>query len=166
MVRTDPALSGRVRELITTEHINAEWALKTALLEIEKSFESIGDEYIKSRVADTTFVGERLLRNLIGKKTSRCHLLDNSIIAMTGGQPTMATDEEVVDLVAGLGVPRGHIRIVEPTAHKKAHTLHVIREELAYTGLSVIVARRACVTYAKEIKEIKSHKREIPVVAA
>lgn len=29
-------------------------------------------------------------------------ILDNSIIAMTGGQPTAATDEEVVNLVAGL----------------------------------------------------------------
>jgi indolepyruvate ferredoxin oxidoreductase alpha subunit len=28
----------------------------------------------------------------------------------------------------------------------------VIREELAHEGLSVIIARRACVTYAKEIK--------------
>jgi TPP-dependent indolepyruvate ferredoxin oxidoreductase alpha subunit len=41
-----------------------------------------------------------------------------------------------------------------------------IREELAHTGLSVIVARRACVTYAKEIKELKAHKLEIAVVAA
>jgi len=93
-------------------------------------------------------------------------ILDNSIVAMTGGQPTMATDEEVVDLVAGLGVPRAHIRIVEPTAHKKHHTMVVIREELAHIGLSVIVARRACVTYAKEIKELKAHRRDIPVVAA
>jgi indolepyruvate ferredoxin oxidoreductase alpha subunit len=93
-------------------------------------------------------------------------ILDNSIIAMTGGQPTMATDEEVVNLVAGLGVARAHIRIVEPTAHKKHQTMAVIREELAHVGLSVIVARRACVTYAKEIKEFKTHRRDIPVVAA
>jgi len=78
----------------------------------------------------------------------------------------MVTDDEVVNLVAGLGVPRAHIRIVEPTAHKKHQTVATIREELAYDGLSVIVSRRACVTYAKEIKEIKSHRREIPVVAA
>lgn len=93
-------------------------------------------------------------------------ILDNSIVAMTGGQPTMVTDDEVVNLVAGLGVARAHIRIVEPTAHKKHQTVATIREELAYNGLSVIVSRRACVTYAKEIKEIKSHRREIPVVAA
>ncbi|MDD5028486.1 MAG: thiamine pyrophosphate-dependent enzyme [Rhodoferax sp.] len=93
-------------------------------------------------------------------------ILDNSIVAMTGGQPTMVTDDEVVNLVAGLGVPREHIRIVEPTAHKKHQTVATIREELAYDGLSVIVSRRACVTYAKEIKEIKSQRREIAVVAA
>ena len=90
-------------------------------------------------------------------------ILDNSIIAMTGGQPTMATDEEVVDLVAGLGVAREHIRIIEPTVHKKAHNLTVIREEIAHPGLSVVVARRACVTYAKEIKllrEVKELRRE------
>jgi indolepyruvate ferredoxin oxidoreductase alpha subunit len=79
-------------------------------------------------------------------------ILDNSIVAMTGGQPTQATDEQMVELVAGLGVPRGHIRLVEPTQRKLDETVGVIREELAYEGLSVIIARRSCVTYAKEIK--------------
>jgi len=82
-------------------------------------------------------------------------ILDNSIVAMTGGQPTQVTDEEVVDLVAGLGVPREHIRVVTPSVQKKEQTLAVIREEMAYTGLSVLIARRACVTYAKQIKLYK-----------
>jgi indolepyruvate ferredoxin oxidoreductase alpha subunit len=82
-------------------------------------------------------------------------ILDNSIVAMTGGQPTQATDEQMVDLVAGLGVPREHIRLVEPARRKLDETVNVIREELAYDGLSVIIARRACVTYAKEIKAIR-----------
>lgn len=89
-------------------------------------------------------------------------ILDNSIVAMTGGQPTMATDEEVVDLVAGLGVPREHIRIVAPSPHKKDETIATIREELAYQGVSVIVARRACITYAKEIKEFKRERKAVP----
>lgn len=82
-------------------------------------------------------------------------ILDNSIVAMTGGQPTQATDEQMVELVAGLGVPREHIRLVEPTRQRKDETSAVMREELAYAGLSVIIARRACVTYAKEIKAIR-----------
>jgi TPP-dependent indolepyruvate ferredoxin oxidoreductase alpha subunit len=32
----------------------------------------------------------------------------------------------------------------------------VVRQELAHEGLSVIIARRACVTYAKEIKVLKA----------
>ena len=89
-------------------------------------------------------------------------ILDNSIVAMTGGQPTMATDEQVVDLVAGLGVPRERIRIVSPVPQKKAENVRLIRDEIDKPGLSVIIARRACVTYAKVIKE---HRRERKVAA-
>jgi indolepyruvate ferredoxin oxidoreductase alpha subunit len=84
-------------------------------------------------------------------------ILDNSIVAMTGGQPTLATDEQVVDLVAGLGVPRERIRILTPVPQRKAENVSLIREEIAKDGLAVIIARRACVTYAKVIKE---HRRE------
>jgi indolepyruvate ferredoxin oxidoreductase alpha subunit len=89
-------------------------------------------------------------------------ILDNSIVAMTGGQPTMATDEQVVDLVAGLGVPRERIRVVSPVPQKKAENVRAIRDEIAHDGLSVIIARRACVTYAKVIKEHRRERRATP----
>ncbi len=89
-------------------------------------------------------------------------ILDNSIVAMTGGQPTMATDEQVVDLVAGLGVPRSRIHIVSPTPQKKAENVRLIRDEIARDGLSVIVARRACVTYVKVIKEHRRSRKAAP----
>ena len=89
-------------------------------------------------------------------------ILDNSIVAMTGGQPTMATDEQVVNLVAGLGVKREHIRVITPVPQKQKENVAVIQEELAHEGLSVIIARRACVTFAKTIKELERerHARE------
>jgi indolepyruvate ferredoxin oxidoreductase alpha subunit len=86
-------------------------------------------------------------------------ILDNSIVAMTGGQPTMATDEQVVDLVAGLGVRREHIRVITPVPQKQKENVAVIREELAHPGLSVIIARRACVTFAKTIKELERERK-------
>jgi indolepyruvate ferredoxin oxidoreductase alpha subunit len=52
--------------------------------------------------------------------TIKVFILDNSIVAMTGGQPTMATDEEVVDLVAGLGVRASTSAWSSPRVHKKA----------------------------------------------
>lgn len=89
-------------------------------------------------------------------------ILDNSIVAMTGGQPTMATDEQVVDLIAGLGVARERIRVVSPVPQKRAENARVIREEIARPGLSVIIARRACVTYAKVIKEHRRERKATP----
>lgn len=86
-------------------------------------------------------------------------ILDNSIVGMTGGQPTMATDEELVNLVAGLGVKREHIRVITPVPQKHAENVGVIREELAHHGLSVIIARRACVTFAKTIKELERERK-------
>jgi indolepyruvate ferredoxin oxidoreductase alpha subunit len=86
-------------------------------------------------------------------------ILDNSIVAMTGGQPTMATDQQVVDLVAGLGVRREHIRVITPVPQKHPDNVRVIREELAHHGLSVIIARRACVTFARTIKEQERERR-------
>jgi len=85
-------------------------------------------------------------------------ILDNSIVAMTGGQPTLTTDEEVVDLVAGLGVSREHIVVVSPVRQTMDATVAAIRAEFAYRGLSVIVARRACVTYARAIKEFRRER--------
>ncbi|TXT34661.1 MAG: indolepyruvate ferredoxin oxidoreductase alpha subunit [Comamonadaceae bacterium] len=114
-------------------------------------------------IGDGTFTHSGLAPMLDAARDNtniKVFILDNSIIAMTGGQPTAASDEDVVALVAGLGVPRDHIRVVVPSPHKKAHTMETIREELDYVGLSVIIARRACVTYAKEIKDIKSMREE------
>ncbi|MFZ5442508.1 MAG: thiamine pyrophosphate-dependent enzyme [Myxococcota bacterium] len=112
-------------------------------------------------IGDGTFThsGMTALLDAANEDTNiKVFILDNSIVAMTGGQPTSATDEQVADLVAGLGVKRKHVRIIVPVPQKRAENLAVVREELAHDGLSVIIARRACVRYAKEIKENKKER--------
>lgn len=121
LMLTDPSLISRVRQLIHEEFINAEWALKIALQEIEKDFDPIGDEYIKSRVADTTFVGERLLRNLIGKKTSGFNLLENSIIVshdLSPADTAMLNKEKVLGFATDVGGLTSHTSII-------AHSLEI-----------------------------------------
>ena len=61
--------------------------------------------------------------------------------------------------MAGLGVKREHIRVITPVPQKHAENVGVIREELAHHGLSVIIARRACVTFAKTIKELERERK-------
>ncbi|MDP1917624.1 MAG: thiamine pyrophosphate-dependent enzyme [Myxococcales bacterium] len=111
-------------------------------------------------IGDGTFTHtgmNALLDAVIENTNIKVFILDNSIVAMTGGQPTTMSDAHLEELVAGLGVKKAHVRTITPVPQKHAENLAIVREELAYQGLSVIIARRACVRYVKEIKE---HKRE------
>ncbi len=117
----DPALIDRVKQLITEDFINAEWALKIAIQEIEKAFDAIDDDYIKSRVSDTNFVSERLLRNLIGKQTSGFHLLDNSIIVahdLSPADTAMLNKNKVLGFATDVGGLTSHTAII-------AHSLEI-----------------------------------------
>jgi len=117
----DPALVDRVRALITSERINAEWALKRALGEIEEAIQSVDDEYLRSRVADTTFVGERLMRNLTGKKTSGFHLAQNSIVVahdLSPADTAMLNKGTVLGFATDVGGMTSHTAII-------AHSLEI-----------------------------------------
>lgn len=80
-------------------------------------------------------------------------ILDNSTVAMTGGQPTFASGEGLQRMVEGLGVKKEHIRVIEPLPKNLEKNTQVIKEELDYEGLSVIVALRECV------QEMQKRKR-------
>ena len=70
------------KKAIASERQNAEWALSEIMLKITSAFDSIGDEYLKERARDIHFVGERVLKNLMGiSSESKIHQLPpNSII--------------------------------------------------------------------------------------
>jgi phosphoenolpyruvate-protein phosphotransferase (PTS system enzyme I) len=63
----DPMLVHRAAELVTTERINAEWALQRAALEIEHLFDDIGDAYLLERKGDVADLVGRLQMNLLGE---------------------------------------------------------------------------------------------------
>ena len=70
------------KKAIATERQNAEWALSEITLKITSAFDTIGDEYLRERARDIHFVGERVLRILMGiSSESKIHQLPpNSII--------------------------------------------------------------------------------------
>ncbi|RPI28168.1 MAG: indolepyruvate ferredoxin oxidoreductase [Acidobacteria bacterium] len=112
-------------------------------------------------IGDSTFAHSGLTPLLDAARENtniKVFILDNSIVAMTGGQPTMATDEAVERIVAGLGVPSEHIKVIKPLPRNLDDNVRVVRDEIEYRGLSVIIARRECVTYYKEIKTAKSNR--------
>jgi indolepyruvate ferredoxin oxidoreductase alpha subunit len=77
-------------------------------------------------------------------------ILDNATTAMTGGQPSYGTGEKLLRIIEGIGVPKEHIRIIEPLPKNFEKNVQVLKEEIDYKGLSVIVAVRECVQESRK----------------
>ncbi len=67
MMLQDPELVDKSRQLIETEQINAEWALRRQLDAIEAVFDDIEDSYLRGKRSDVEQAGVRILRHLMGQ---------------------------------------------------------------------------------------------------
>ena len=74
MILRDAELRDTTRRRILDEGKNAEWALKETIKHLKALFDRIDQDYFKERRSDIDFVGDRVLRNLVGAETD---LLDN-----------------------------------------------------------------------------------------
>lgn len=70
-------------------------------------------------------------------------LSDNLTTAMTGGQDSAGTNKFEA-ICKGLGVSPEHIRVVIPLPANMAGIERVIREEIEYDGVSVVIPQREC----------------------
>lgn len=71
-------------------------------------------------------------------------ILDNSTTGMTGGQ-TSAAFGKIEDICKGLGVSEEHLHVIKPLRKHHEENVEIIRRELAYHGVSVIIPRRECI---------------------
>lgn len=71
-------------------------------------------------------------------------ILDNSTTGMTGGQHSAALGK-IESICKGLGVEEEHIRVCKPLPKRHDDTLQIIKEEIDYEGVSVVIPRRECI---------------------
>jgi len=76
-------------------------------------------------------------------------ILDNSTTGMTGGQTSSAYGR-IDDIVRGIGVPEEHIHVLKPLRKHHEENTAIIKKELAYQGVSVIIPRRECIQTLKK----------------
>jgi phosphotransferase system enzyme I (PtsI) len=65
----DEMLLDGASQLIEEQLIGAEWALQQKTVELSEALAALDDEYLRERVQDVNYVGDRILRNLLGAKT-------------------------------------------------------------------------------------------------
>ena len=112
-------------------------------------------------IGDSTFThsGMTGLLDAVNDKSNITVVIsDNLTTGMTGGQDSAGTNKfEAICL--GLGVEPEHVRVVVPLPKNMPEITRVIREEIEYKGVSVIIPRRECIqTFARHAKQ----KRTLP----
>lgn len=77
---------------------------------------------------------------------------DNESISMTGGQKSSAFNR-VEEICKGVGVDPAHIKTLLPVPKNQEELRNIIREEIEYEGVSVIIPRRICIQ--KNMRDVK-----------
>ena len=97
-------------------------------------------------IGDSTFTHSGMTGLLdavnAGADVTLC-ISDNLTTAMTGGQDSAGTGR-IEAICIGLGADPAHVRTIVPLPKNYPEMEQVIREEIEYHGVSVIVCRREC----------------------
>lgn len=106
-------------------------------------------------IGDSTFTHSGmtgLLDAIIENTPITVIISDNSAIAMTGAQDSSASGR-LIDICKGLGVEENHLKVITPLHKNLDENIDLIRNEINYKGVSVIVSQRPCVQLPKEKKD-------------
>jgi len=107
-------------------------------------------------IGDSTFYHSGIT-NLVDAVAHRTNVkivvVDNGTTGMTGGQPTIGSSEHMRAIALAAGVAPEHVHVVR--AHRADHEANVelMKRELAYEGVSVIIAFRECLEALKKARK-------------
>jgi len=111
-------------------------------------------------IGDSTFTHSGItgLLDAVYEKSNILIMIgDNESTSMTGGQDSSAFGR-IESICTGAGVEPEHIRVIE--AHPKNHEklVELVRQELAYNGVSIIIPRRECIQKsARRASQSRNH---------
>jgi indolepyruvate ferredoxin oxidoreductase alpha subunit len=109
-------------------------------------------------IGDSTFTHSGmtgLLDAIVKNSAVTVIISDNSTTGMTGGQKSQATGR-LEQICLGLGISRDHLKVIVPLSKNHEENVNIMRNELEYIGVSVIIASRECIQTASKRKKSDS----------
>jgi phosphotransferase system enzyme I (PtsI) len=139
----DKTLREHTTETIRRERINAEWALSKTLQRFRDLLMAAEDEYLRSRVSDIDFVGQRILRHLKGVVQERLDQIQEEVVVvahdLSPADTALINNEFIKGFVTDMGGRTSHTAIIArsleiPTVVGLERVTEVVR-----TGDTVVV---------------------------
>lgn len=106
-------------------------------------------------IGDSTFTHSGmtgLLDAVVKNSPVTIIISDNSTTGMTGGQKSHATGR-LENICLGLGVNPDHLKTIVPLRKNHNENIRIIKEELEYKDVSVIISARECIQTATRKKK-------------
>ncbi|MBN2467280.1 MAG: phosphoenolpyruvate--protein phosphotransferase [Deltaproteobacteria bacterium] len=116
MILEDKILVDETVKHIRREKINAPWALKNTLKNLQKVFSDIDDEYLRERKNDIDYVGKRILWNLMKTEQPDMKKMQEKVIIVASDlSPTDTAHldlNKVLGFVTNIGGQTSHTAIM------------------------------------------------------
>jgi phosphotransferase system enzyme I (PtsI) len=116
MILKDRSFVKRTVQNIREHGVNAEWAVKMTVDRYRDIFEKMEDEYLRGRISDVQYAGQRILRNLTGAERKPIMETGEDIIVVATDLSPADTAQMKIDRVQGfvtdMGGKTSHTAIV------------------------------------------------------
>ncbi len=131
MILKDKMLIRQTLQNIEEKGVNAEWALRMTLDKYHEVFSKVDDEYLRERVSDVEYAGQRILRNLAGVHHESISGIGDNVVVIARDLSPADTMQMKVEKIRGFATDIGG---------KTSHTTIVARayEIPAIVGLEKI----------------------------
>jgi len=107
LLHKDKMLYGKAIEIIESDQVNAEWALKEATSRAKAMFANISDPYLRSRSADVEHVSDTIMRNLVGVQEISISNIDKRVVLVAHSLSPAETSQIQLERIKGFITDRG-----------------------------------------------------------
>lgn len=167
MMLDDELLVKGAEDVIRSELINAEWALRKKTGELLETFARMSDPYLRERGRDVAEVSERVIGELVGKTESPLAGIDGPVIVVAHDLSPAETAHLALDKVMAfatdIGSPTSHTAIVAKSLGIPAVVgLKTLTSEVAYGDALLIDGHAGLVIVnpgAETVEEFESRRK-------
>nr|WP_033397647.1 phosphoenolpyruvate--protein phosphotransferase [Desulfobacter curvatus] len=103
----DKMLYGKTIDTITTDHVNAEWALRRVSRRISRMFDQINDPYLRARGNDIIQVSDKIMHYLVGEADLRISEINKRVIIVAHDLSPADTSQIQLEHIKGFVTDRG-----------------------------------------------------------
>jgi len=116
MILDDKTFVRDIIKNIKNHLVNAEWAVQMAISRQREIFDKIEDDYLRDRIKDVEYVGQRILRNLSGKALERVSDIEGEVVIvardLSPADTVQMATRKILGFATDIGGKTSHTAIV------------------------------------------------------